>query len=412
MLENKGMSVCVTKKKTGLNQGNQRARSERSKPEASGGNAQIQADDTYFRELAEAIPHIVWTAGPTGRIEYCNHRWCEYTGIPINETQDGRWLDVIRPDHATRVSDAWRKALTSGNLFEMEYPLRSKDGAYRWHLDRGVPVKDETGTIVKWFGTCTDVHEKREAEQMVLRMNEELERRVTERTSALKEINDQMEAFCYSVSHDLRAPLRAMRAFSQVLLDDYAPQLDANGHDYLNRVGRAAERMDRLIQDLLEYSRLGRIELTLAAIETERAVDSVLIDLRMEIRNKKAIVHVQKPIPRVIAHNTVLEQILSNLISNALKFVRKDVIPEITISTDVREKNLRISVYDNGIGIPPEYHHRIFNVFERLHGVESYPGTGIGLAIVQKGALRMNGRAGVQSALNEGSCFWIELPLA
>ena len=221
-----------------------------------------------------------------------------------------------------------------------------------------------------------------------------------------------MESFCYSVSHDLRAPLRAMRAFTQVLLDDYAPNLDPAGQDFLNRVGNAAERMDRLINDLLDYSRLGRMELTLADVDLAKIMESVLLDLRLEIRAKKATIEVKKPLPNVVAHETVLEQILQNLVSNALKFGTPETTPAIQIWVDVQDSTVRLHVKDNGIGIPPEYHRRIFNVFERLHSANEYPGTGIGLAIVHKAVERMNGRVGVESSPGNGSCFWIDLRAA
>ena len=193
-------------------------------------------------------------------------------------------------------------------------------------------------------------------------------------------------------------------------MEDYSPALDDAGKDYLNRVGASAERMDRLIQDLLHYSRLGRMELNLAPTSTDRLVESVLVDLAQEISQKQAAIQVQKPLPDVIAQETVLEQVLQNLISNALKFSRPDVPPLIRIWSETREGRVRISVQDNGIGIPPQHHQRIFRVFERLHGLDRYPGTGIGLAIVQKGIERMRGVVGIASEPGKGSCFWFELP--
>ena len=367
-------------------------------------------NEIYFRNLAEAIPHMVWTTLPDGTFEYCNGRWEQYTGQTMDESQGLGWLKAVHPDHVRRVEEAWNRSLATGELFEAEYPLRGADGDFHWHIERALPLRNEDGNIIKWFGTCTDIHEKKQAEQMIRKMNKELERRVSERTSALQEINDQMEAFCYSVSHDLRAPLRAMRAFTQVLLEDYSPALDDAGKDYLNRVGASAERMDRLIQDLLHYSRLGRMELNLAPTSTDRLVESVLVDLAQEISQKQAAIQVQKPLPDVIAQETVLEQVLQNLISNALKFSRPDVPPLIRIWSETREGRVRISVQDNGIGIPPQHHQRIFRVFERLHGLDRYPGTGIGLAIVQKGIERMRGVVGIASEPGKGSCFWFELP--
>ncbi len=370
-------------------------------------------NESYFRNLAEAIPHMVWTCKADGQFEYCNRRWREYTDQSFEQSQWPGWLDAVESTHRDRVRQTWQRALQTGELFECEYLLRrGLDGTFRWHVDRAVPLRDVQGKVIKWFGTCTDIHDKKISEEMARKINQELERRVDERTNALKEINDQMEAFCYSISHDLRAPLRAMRSFTQVLLEEYAPKLDKTGQDFLQRVGSSAERMDKLILDLLEYSRLGRMELTMSPVPLDRVLEGVLLDLRFEFKEKKASLEAAKPLPIVIGHETVLKQVLFNLISNALKFISWDVAPQIKVwvQTDANPLMVRVWVEDNGIGIAKEHHERIFRVFERLHGVTSYPGTGIGLAIVQKGIERLGGRVGVESRLGKGSRFWFELP--
>jgi PAS domain S-box-containing protein len=370
-------------------------------------------NESYFRNLAEAIPHMVWTCKADGTFEYCNRRWRDYTNQTFEESQWPGWLDAVDAKHREHVGRTWKRALETGDLFECEYLLRrGTDGTYRWHVDRAVPLRDVQGTVIKWFGTCTDIHDKKVAEDIGRKNNQELERRVDERTNALKEINDQMEAFCYSISHDLRAPLRAMRSFTQVLLEEYAPNLDKTGQDFLQRVGSSAERMDKLILDLLEYSRLGRMELTLGSISIDNVLESVLLDLRLDFKEKKALLEVAKPLPLVIGQETILKQVFFNLVSNALKFISWDVTPHIKIWAETMEnpRVIRIWVEDNGIGIAKDHHERIFRVFERLHGITSYPGTGIGLAIVQKGIERMGGTTGVDSRLGKGSRFWIELP--
>jgi signal transduction histidine kinase len=236
----------------------------------------------------------------------------------------------------------------------------------------------------------------------------ELEQRVQERTTALKDANQQLEAFCYSVSHDLRAPLRAMRGYTQILLQDYPGRLDAAGEKFLRRISISAETMDRLINDLLEYSRISRMELQLGAVAMEEVLQSVLGELRNDIQSKSAAIEIVSPLPEVLGHRRILQQVFLNLTSNALKYVTGR--PEIQIRAEPRATSVRILVRDNGIGVAPEYHERIFRVFERLHAAETYPGTGVGLAIVQKGVERMNGRVGVESAGAQGSTFWVELP--
>lgn len=255
-----------------------------------------------------------------------------------------------------------------------------------------------------------ELAERKRAEEEIQRLNQDLEQRVRRRTAALQDTNEQLEAFTYTVAHDLRAPLRAMQGFSQALLEDCATSLDNNGQDYTRRVIAAAQRMDALIQDLLSYSRLSRTPISTEIVALETILERVLSTFAQEIKKREATIEVKSPLPSVLAHATTLEFVLSNLISNALKFTASDVRPHVRIWAEARGVSVRCCVADNGIGIAPEYHDRIFRVFERLHGTESFSGTGIGLAIVKKGIQRMGGRTGLESQLNDGSTFWIELP--
>jgi signal transduction histidine kinase len=221
-----------------------------------------------------------------------------------------------------------------------------------------------------------------------------------------------LEAFAYSVSHDLRAPLRAMQGFAQALLDDCSDQLNAAGSNYARRIVGAANRLDALIQDLLCYSRLAHCSLELGPVDMQRVISEVLAQLEAVIRDSRTSMKLPGPFLPVIAHHCTLVQALGNLVSNAIKFVPPGVQPCIEVRMEPRAGEARLWIQDNGIGIPPEFHSRIFRVFERLHGVETYPGTGVGLAIVRKGVERMGGKVGVQSAPGQGSRFWIDLPVA
>lgn len=238
----------------------------------------------------------------------------------------------------------------------------------------------------------------------------ELEQRVADRTVALQEANTELQAFTYSVSHDLRAPLRAMQGFAQALLEDYADKLDSFAQDYARRIVAAASRMDTLINDLLAYSRLSRAEIRLQPVSLAVVVAEALAQLEAELQERQAQVTVEESLPEVVAHRTTLIQVVTNLLANAVKFVAPTVKPQVRVWAEEREGWVRLWLQDNGIGIAPEHQQRIFRVFERLHGIETYPGTGIGLAIVRKGVERMGGRVGVKSQVGQGSRFWIELP--
>jgi len=203
--------------------------------------------------------------------------------------------------------------------------------------------------------------------------------------------------------------LRALQGLSNAVLEDYSDRLDDLGKDYCQRIVTAADRMDTLIQDLLAYSRLSRIDLELKAIDLAAVAADVTHQLESDLREKNVALTVQDPLPAVLGHRATLGQVLGNLVSNAMKFVTPGVTPAVRIWAEERGELVRVWVEDNGIGIASEYRDRIFRIFERLHGVETYPGTGIGLAIVQKGVERLGGRVGVESAEGVGSKFWIEL---
>ncbi len=260
--------------------------------------------------------------------------------------------------------------------------------------------------------TNRDVTARKRAEEEVRRLNKDLERLVHERTAQLEEVVQSLQAFSYSVSHDLRAPLRNVQTLAQALLEDYGDRLEPGGREYAQRLVASARRMDVLIRDLLSYSRLTRAELSPQHVSLAAAVAEALEELDPELRNHGAAVNVQGPLPAARAHRATLVQVLKNLLANACKFVAPGVSPRVRVRAEDRGDRVRLWVEDNGIGIAPEHRERIFGVFERLHGEESYPGTGIGLAIVQKGVERMAGRCGVESDLGRGSRFWIELPKA
>lgn len=238
---------------------------------------------------------------------------------------------------------------------------------------------------------------------------------ITERAQmeeALREVNTQLTSFAYSVAHDLRAPLRAMQGFSQALVEDYGHLLPKEGKDYTDRIIAASSRMDRLIRDLLDYSRLSRDEVALSPVNLTDVFQEVRSHCLRECSADGADVVLPESLPTVIGARSILIQIFTNLISNALKFVPKGTIPLVRIRSEFNNRMVRVWVEDNGIGIPAAHLERIFGVFERLHGVDQYPGTGIGLAIVRKGAERLGGKAGVISEPDAGSRFWVDIPAA
>ena len=251
----------------------------------------------------------------------------------------------------------------------------------------------------------------RKAQEELMQMNRDLEDRVQERTASLREAIAQMEEFSYSVSHDLRSPARAVEGYARALKEDYGERLDAEGRDFLERILHSSSRMDRLIRDILTYSRVSRRDVQLQPVFLDKLVRDV-IEQYPEFAPDRAKIRVEGKLPDVLGHEPSLSQIFSNLLGNAVKFVRAGTIPEVVIRGQLDGNHVRVWVEDNGIGIKPEYQKRLFGMFERVHPGGQYEGTGIGLAIVRKAAERMGGKAGVESDGVSGSRFWIQLPVA
>lgn len=238
--------------------------------------------------------------------------------------------------------------------------------------------------------------------------NEELELRVKERTAKLQEMVAELEAFSYSVSHDLRSPLRAMQGYAQALLEEEG--LSEQGRHYVSRIEHASGRLDRLVQDVLAYSKVAKGEISLQPNFPAAIVEEVVRSYP-ELR-EQGTVAVHQPIPAVLAHEGYLTQCISNLLTNALKFVRPNVKPKIDVSAEVSGKEVHLLFRDNGIGIASQYREEIFKLFGRVHSEKEYPGTGIGLAIVKKAAERMGGSISFESEPGCGTCFCLTLQSA
>lgn len=320
-------------------------------------------------------------------------------------------LEQLYPDsdYRDQMIQAW--AERGNNYRNWEWEMTCKNGSTRTISWSNI---SDLFAIPGWatWGIGVDVTERKQAEDALWQLNATLEQRVADRTTQLEEVNQELQAFTYSVSHDLRAPLRIMQGFAQALQEDYGDRLDELAHRYIASITESAIQMDGLINDLLEYSRLTRAQIELVDTDLNLVVAATLQQLQAQIKETGAQIAIAPHLPTVVAHPPTLVQVLANLLSNAIKFVAPGITPNVTIESSCVEKLILLSIKDNGIGIDPTHQNRIFRVFERLHGVETYPGTGIGLAIAEKGIERMNGRIGVESQPGEGSRFWIALPPA
>jgi len=255
-----------------------------------------------------------------------------------------------------------------------------------------------------------ELEERLHTQEEIRLLNQTLEVRVAERTEQLASINKELESFSYSISHDLRAPLRAIFGFSQILSKRHRESLNEEGKQYMDYIVQASVRMEQLINDLLDYSRLGRKSIDIYPISVNKIIENIYPDFKQKLESIGANFIVENDIPKILGNESLLQQIFINLIGNAINYRRKNIPLEIRINYEQNNKSVILSVSDNGIGIPKEYWEKIFNIFQRLHSDDEYPGTGIGLATVRKSVSMLNGTICVDSVVDKGTTFYIHLP--
>ena len=389
----------------------------------------LRESEEQFRALANSIPNLAWWANGDGSVTWYNQRWYEYTGTTPEQMEGWGWQSVHDPEMLPQVLERWKASIATGEPFEMEFPLRGADGAFRWFLTRVMPVRNAAGQVARWFGTNTDVSEAREAREVLTRGKRDLERLVEERTTALRELVADLEHFSYTITHDLRGPLRAMRSFGQIMLAGGCADCENTEHrDFLGRIVTGAGRMDQLITDALNYVKAARSELTLSPVDPGPLLRGIL-DTYPNLQPPKVEVRIEGELPLVMGNEAALTQCFGNLLGNAVKFAAPGVLPKVRVwAEEVRieppeasdpslnsqlatlNSHVRVWVEDNGIGIPKEFQPRLFYMFQRASN--THEGNGIGLALVRKNMERMGGKAGVESEPGRGSRFWLRFQKA
>ncbi len=586
-----------------------RAQSERKQAEAA-----LQASESQFRALSELVPQFVWACTPDGLNVYFNHRWVEYTGLSLQESYGKGWSEPFHPEDRQAAWDAWNQAVATGETYRIESRLRGADGSYRWFLMRGVPLRDEAGKIVKWFGTCTDIDDIKRAAAEIRKLNRELEERVEQRTAQLREseqnvrrklnsilspegdlqnleladvlepdgvqslLNDyysvagvplgvidirgkvlagvgweevctkfhrahpqtcqnclesdsmlsagagvgkfktykcknnlwdvatpivlggqhlgnlftgqflledepfdvelfraqaarygfdenayltalskvprvtretvnanmsflaklaqvlsqsgystiklaraleetrrvntelansnrELEAFTYSVSHDLRAPLRHISGFSKLLSEEFGSTLPEEAQHHIERIEQGTRRMGMLVDDLLNLARVGRKDLNVQVTGLASVVEESINELKADARGREIEWKVGS-LPYVECDVGLMKQVFQNLLSNALKFTRPRARAVIEIGQSGENGDQVIYVRDNGVGFSMKYADKLFGVFQRLHRTEDFEGTGVGLATVQRIIQKHGGRIWAEGELDKGAVFY------
>jgi PAS domain S-box-containing protein len=365
----------------------------------------LQQSEALYRSIGESIDYGVWVCDPDGRNTYASESFLRMAGITQEQCSNLGWGSVLHPDDADRTIAAWQECVRTGGIWDVEHRIRGVDG--QWHdvLARGVPVRNERGEITCWAGINLDIGRLKQAEH-ALRENEERLRGMIEE---LHRSNKELEQFAYVASHDLQEPLRMVTAFTGLLADRYRGQLDARADKYIASALEGATRMQKLIDALLAYSRLGGKTVGPPVTNAAEALRNALGNLEESLAAAGAKVTADA-LPTVAADGSQLAQVFQNLIGNCVNYRRKDVVLEIHVGAERRQGEWLLSVRDNGIGIDPQYFDRIFEIFQRLHGRQEYPGTGVGLAICRKVVERHGGRIWVESRPGQGSTFAFTIP--
>jgi PAS domain S-box-containing protein len=352
-----------------------------------------------------------------GRFLLVNKCYCDLTGRKEKELLRLKVQDITHPDDCVAKAALLTKLRNQGGAFVTESRYLRPGGQNVWarhSISRVSHTPADRQYLILVTHDITEAHQAAnallDAKNKIAHHALELEQVVAERTAALRATIGELEGFSYSVSHDMRAPLRAMQGFGQFLVDDYGSKLDAQGLSYLQQIMRSAVRLDRLIQDVLSYSRILHAELPMERVDLDRLVRD-MVEVLPNGQPIRPEVHIQGILPPVIGNQALLGQCIANLLSNGVKFVSAGTTPRLVISAeDLRDSSaIRLWFRDNGIGIAPENRDRIFRLFERIHPATKYTGTGLGLSIVRKAAERMDAQVGFDSELGKGSNFWIQL---
>jgi PAS domain S-box-containing protein len=362
----------------------------------------IKDNEKRFRELIESLPQLFWTTRVDGPCDYLSKQWVEYTGVPEAEQLGYRWLEQLHPDDRDRTVSEWMEKVKTGESFDIEFRIRRNDGIYHWFKTRAVPMFDADGNIVKWFGSNTDFDEIKKAEEQLINFSKELEQKVEERTK-------ELEAFSYSVSHDLRAPLRHVSGYVELLNKHFQKELSEKGQHYLNSIADSVHLMGKLIDDLLRFSRTGRVEMVRSVIDMNGIIQEVK-DSICKDNPTRNIEWVIGKLPSVYGDGSMLQLVWLNLLNNAVKFTGTRANARIEIGVIDEKKEWIFFVKDNGVGFDMAYSHKLFGVFQRLHPTEEYEGTGIGLANVRRIISRHGGRTWAEAQPDKGAIFNFSIP--
>jgi PAS domain S-box-containing protein len=386
----------------------------------------LRESEERFRVIANSIDQMIWATQPNGFHDYYNQRWYEFTGVPEGTTDGEEWNGMFHPEDQDRAWGVWRQCLETGEPYHIEYRLRHRSGEYRWVLGRAQPLRDDKGRIVRWYGSCTDIHDLKQAQEETRRLASMLAERVAE----LDEANDEIQRFAYIVSHDLRAPLVNVMGFTseleaaQVEVERFyrdvlekAPRLvtpeartavETDLPEAMGFIRSSTVKMDKLINAILKLSREGRRVLMPEPLTMRQLLETQRQSVAHQLQERGAELLIES-VPDLTSDRLAIEQVFGNLIENAVKYLDPSRAGRIEVRGRELGYDVEYEIQDNGRGIDPKDFERIFDLFRRS-GVQDQQGEGIGLAHVRALVRRLGGTITVSSRLHEGSTFRVVLP--
>ena len=383
----------------------------------------LKERELWFRDMANNAPVMIWTSDKKGNRNFFNKTWMEYSGRQLDDELGMSWMDSMHPDDTDQFLKIYKDAIQKEIPYKAEYRLRRNDGEFRWMLSSAKPFYDASKSFIGYIGTVTEIHDERI-------MNKKLQQSVRQRTKSLEDANinlersnSELQQFAYVASHDLQEPLRKIITFIDRLQSKYKSNLPDEAKDFMDRITESSKRMSRLIDDLLNFSRVSRTS-SFVTTDLNQVLKNVLKNFDLLIQQTNAEIKIES-LPVIEAVPVQMMQLFHNLISNALKFTFTNSKPVIQISNhklseektaqypslNSGTKYIEIIVCDNGIGFRQEFAEKIFSIFQRLHGKSEFPGTGIGLALCKKIVENHSGIIFANSKENEGTSMHVILPV-
>ncbi|ARV63228.1 PAS domain-containing sensor histidine kinase [Nostocales cyanobacterium HT-58-2] len=373
----------------------------------------LQESEQRFQAMAENAPVMIWVSDADKLCTYCNSGWLEFTGRPIEQELGNGWTQGVHPEDIKHCLETYITAFDARKPFMMEYRFRRFDGEYRWIINKGAPRWNLDGSFAGYIGSCIDISDRKETEIALQQRAEELTRMNTilaQTTTLLKKRNDELDQFAYVTSHDLKAPLRAIASLSEWMEEDLGEILPEENQHQMRLLRGRVRRMEALINGLLEYSRIGRIQAPLSMVNVAALLKEV-IDLLDP--PPTFTIEVEPGMPTFVTKRLSLQQVFSNLMSNAIAHhTRAD--GHVKVSVKDQGQYYEFAVCDDGPGIAPEYYDKVFQIFQTLEARDHKESTGVGLAIVKKIVETEGGTILLDSQVGVGSTFrftWFKHPL-